>query len=102
MYSISNILSEEKIQEVLNDLKDTELISPLLDNIKERHRIALIRKLDDKTSLFQDAIYKDLKLDITEESYYKKLLKVTPLDVSTFIDRMVLDTIYYLEEGDHE
>ena len=95
-------LVREKIQEVLNDLKDTELISPLLDNIKERHRIALIRKLDDKTSLFQDAIYKDLKLDITEESYYKKLLKVTPLDVSTFIDRMVLDTIYYLEEGDHE
>ena len=98
----SQSLVREKIEEVLQDLKDVDMISPLLDNIKERHRVALIRKLDDKTTLFQDAVFKDLKLDITEEDYYKKLLKITPSDVSQFIDRMKLDTVYYLEEGDHE
>ena len=98
----SQLLVREKIVEALNDLKNQDMIAPLLDNIKERHRVSLIRKLDDKTSLFQDAIFKDMGLDLTEEDFYKKLIDITPVEVSKFIDRMIIDTIYYLEEGEHE
>ena len=91
---------KEKITEVINDLKDIDLVSPLLDNIKDRHRIALIRRVDDKFSLFHEFYITQLEIDITEEEYYNKLLKITPEDISLFIDRLVLDTIYFLKEGE--
>ena len=92
----------EKVKEVLEDLKDEEMIAPLLQNIKERNRVSLIRILDDKTGLFQDAVIEDLGIDFTAKEYYEKLVKVTPHDVACFMDRLVLDTHYFLKEGEHE
>lgn len=94
---------KEKILEVINDLKDEEMVSPYLDNIKERFRVSLIRRLDNKNSLFKEFVITELGLDISEEEYYKKLLKVKTSDISSFIDRLVLDTVYFLKEEDvHE
>ena len=93
---------KEKILEVLEDLKKEDIITPCLENIKERNRISLIRQLDDKYTLFRDAIIKDLGIDFTNQEYHEKLMKVTPKDVVSFMNRLVLDTQYFLEEGEHE
>lgn len=92
---------QEKILDVLNQLKDESIIAPCLDTIKERSRISLIWQLDDKTVLFDNDIIKDLGIDLTNEEYHEKLMKVTPQDIIAFMDRLVLDTKYFLEEGDH-
>ena len=91
---------KSKMFEVVSDLKDEKLIAPFLDKIKDRYRVGLIRMLDNKNSLFQEFIFTKLNLDITEEEFYNRLLKVTAKDVSLFIDKLVLDTIYFLKEGD--
>lgn len=91
-----------KIKEVVNDLKDENVINDVLNNIKDRKRISLIRLLDDKSSLFQDHITKDFGIDLSSSEFYEKFNKITAHDISLFIDRLVLDTIYFLKEGEHE
>lgn len=95
-------LVKEKILEVVQDLKNEEITNPLLDNIKERYRLSLIRNLDEKVLVLRNNIIKDTGIDYTNEEYYEKLINVTSKDVSKFIDRLVLDTIYFLKENDHE
>lgn len=92
----------DKVKEVINDLKNEELVSELLTNILERRKIGLLRILDDKSALFNDAIVSDLGYDYTSKEYYDALSKVTAHDISLFIDRLVLDTVYFLKEGEHE
>ena len=93
---------KEKIKEALEELKKEEIISEYLDNIKNRARIGLIKMLDDKGALFRNAIVKDLGTDLTAEEHYEKLLQITPSTISQFMDRLVLDTEYFLKEGEHE
>lgn len=93
---------KEKIDEALELLRDEDYISPLLQNIKDRHKTSLIRRLDDKTSLFQEKIVDDLKLEMSPNEYYDKLIKVNSSDISQFMNRLVLDTSYFLEEGENE
>lgn len=95
-------LARKKVKDVLLSLKNEEKITPLLNNIKERHKVNLVRQLDDKLALFEDLIIKDLKIDVTSKESYLKLLKVTSHDVANFIDRLVLDTDYFLKEAPHE
>ena len=95
-------LDKMKIQEVLEDLKNVELVTPLLENIKERKRLNLLRMLDDKFALLSDFIVQDLGFDDTIEELYNKSLKVTAEDIAKFIDRLVLDTVYFLKEEEHE
>lgn len=95
-------LVKEKIREALLVLKDENYINDLLNNIKEKHRLNLIRRLDDKTSLFQDEIVNDLGIEISPQEYYQKLCNLSTKDISEFVDRLVLDTIYFLEEAEHE
>lgn len=96
-------LVEEKIKEVLNNLKDENKITPLLEKIKERRRINLIRSLDNKYSIMNDNIFKTLKIDYTSEESYNLLKEKTAKDVAEFIDRLSLDTTYFLKESDkHE
>lgn len=93
---------KEKIKELVSDFKNTELIAPLLENIKDRKRVNLLRKLDSKFQIFDDFIIHDLGIDDTTEEYYEKVLKITANDISSFVDKLVLDTIYFLEEEEHE
>ena len=95
-------LVKEKIPELISDIKNTKLIEPLLDNIKDRKRINLLRKPDDKYAIFGDFVSKELGIDDTEEEYFELVKKVTAKDLSIFVDRFVLDTIYYLEEEENE
>ena len=95
-------LVKMKILEVMKDLKNEKIITPLLENIKERKRLNLLRMLDDKYSLLGDFIVEDLGFDDTNLEFYNKVKNVTANDISNFIDRMVLDTIYFLKEEEHE
>ena len=91
---------QEKIFEVINDLKDEKLIEPLLNNLKERKRLNLLRALDNKYLLFDDFIFKTLGISDTINENYEKLLKIKSSDIVKFIDRLKLDTIYFLKESD--
>lgn len=91
-------ITEDKIKEVLNSLKDEKEITPLLEKIKERRRISLIRSLDNKYSIINDEIFKNLKIDYTSKESYNLLKEKTAKDVAEFIDRLSLDTIYFLKE----
>lgn len=91
-----------KILEVMEDLKNIELITPLIENIKERKRLNLLRMLDDKIGLFGDFIVEDLGFDDTTQQFYEKIKKVKADDIAKFIDRLVLDTVYFLKEEEHE
>lgn len=95
-------LVKTKILEVIDDLKNIELITPLLENIKERKRLNLLRLLDDKNGLFGDFIVEDLGFDDTTESFYQKVKNVTAKEIVQFMDRLILDTIYFLKEEENE
>lgn len=92
----------EKIKEVMEDIKDPNKIREYLENIKERRRIALIKSLDDKFTLLNDIVLETLDVDKNMEDSYKEALSVSAEDISKFVDRFSLDTIYFIEEEDHE
>lgn len=93
-------IAEDKIKEVLNSLKDEKKVSPLLEKIKERRRINLIKSLDNKYSIINDNIFKNLKIDYTSEESYNLLKDKTSKDIAEFMDRLSLDTVYFLKESD--
>lgn len=92
----------EKIKEVMEDIKDPNKIREYLENIKERRRVALIKSLDDKFSLLNDVVLETLEIDKNMKDSYKEALSVSAEDISLFVDRFVLDTIYFIEEDEHE
>lgn len=94
--------TKEKIKEALKDLENEEIVSEYLPILKERFRLGLIRKLDDKMALFQEKVLEDLGIDDTSDEYYQKLCNLTPSDISQFMKRLILNTEYFLKEGEHE
>lgn len=92
----------EKIKEVMNDLKDPDMISDYLENIKERRRIGLIKSLDEKFALLADVVGEKLEVEKSASARYEEALTVSATDISEFMNRFVLDTIYFVEEGAHE
>lgn len=92
----------EKIREVMDDLKNPDNIRTYLDNIKDRRRIGIIKSLDDKFTLLNDVVLETLKIDKNMHDNYEDILKISAEDISEFVDRFVLDTIYFVEEEEHE
>lgn len=95
-------ITEEKIQEVLENLKDPEFIAPYLENIKNRKRINLLRLSDDKFSILSDYMKKTLKIEKKAEEQYKQIKQIKPQEIADFINRLKLDTVYFIEEETHE
>lgn len=93
---------KEKILEVVEDLKNEELIAPLLENIIDRKRLNLLKVLDDKYELFSDYVVSDLGLEYSLEDTYNEVKKIKAKDISNFVNRLVLDTIYFLKEAEYE
>lgn len=94
-------IAEEKIKEVMNSLKDEKTIKPLLEKIKERRRINLIKSLDNKYSVMNDYIFKKLKIDYSAKKSYELLKTKTTKDIIEFMDKLLLDTIYFLKEKEN-
>ena len=88
----------EKIKEVINSLKNEDFIEDFFNNIIDRQRISLIQILDNKYALLDEVICKELGVEYLEHEYYELVRKVKSSDISKFIDRLVLDTVYFIEE----
>ena len=91
----------EKILEVMEDIKNEEYIAPLLDKVVEGERISLLKKQDQKYVIFDDYIFSYLGLEMNRDDLYKEFLKVKAKDIVNFLNRFIIDTVYYLEEGDN-
>ena len=95
-------LCKNKIIEIVDSLKNPEVFKDELNNLIERQRLDVIEKKDNKFIIFDDFISSTLNLDDTLEEYYEKYKNISSEDISNFVNRLVLDTIYFLKEKDHE
>lgn len=95
-------LARSKIIEVMDSLKDCANFEENLEKLKERKKLNLIRKPDNKLEIFNDFFNSSLDISWTAEEYYEKFVKITASDISKFVDRLVLDTVYFLKEEEHE
>ena len=91
----------EKILEVIEELKN-ENVDDLLEKLKERKRISIKKNLDDKFFILNDYVSNVLGIEEEEEVIYKEMLKVTSKDISKFVKRFVLDTVYFIEEENND
>ena len=91
----------EKILEVMNEIKNEEYIKPFIDKVIEGERISLLKRKDLKYGLFDDFIFDYLKINISKNELYKSLLNIKSSEVVNFINRFIIDTVYFLEEGDN-
>ena len=92
----------EKIKEVILSLKNEEFITEYLNNIIDRRRLSLIQLLDNKYGLLDEVICNELGVEDLAIEQYEDIKKVNPSDISKFIDRLILDTVYFIEEEDHD
>lgn len=95
-------LAKNKIIEIVDSLKNPEVFKDELNNLIERQRLDVIEKKDNKFIIFDDYISSTLNIDDTLEEYYEKYKNISSEDISNFVNRLVLDTIYFLKEKDHE
>ena len=95
-------LAKNKIIEIVDSLKSPEVFKDELNNLIERQRLNVIEKKDNKFIIFDDYISSTLNIDDTLEEYYEKYKNISCEDISNFVNRLVLDTIYFLKEKDHE
>lgn len=95
-------ITKEKIIDVINSLKNPDIIRDGVSNLIERRRIDVIKKKDNKGLIFEDFIDSTLGISNTLEDYYEKYKNISCEDISEFVNRLVLDTIYFLKEKEHE
>lgn len=95
-------LCKNKIIEIVDSLKNPEVFKDELNNLIERQRLDVIEKKDNKFIIFDDFISSTLNIDDTLEEYYEKYKNISFEYISNFVNRLVLDTIYFLKEKDHE
>lgn len=92
----------QKILEIMEEIKDRDLIENSLKKLISACEVSLIKNLDNKYSIFNDFIDSDLGLNTTLEERYELLKSVKADDVINFINRLSLDTVYFTEEENHE
>ena len=90
------------VKEVMESLKDEEFIKPYLENIIDRTRLGLLKLLDDKNGLLDEVVVETLGFDILYKDKYELVKNITSKDICDFANRLVLDTIYFIEEEEHE
>ncbi len=95
-------LAYSKIIEVMDSFKDCTNFEDNLNKLKERKKLNLIRKPDNKWEIFNDYFNSSLDVTWTDEEYYEKFVNITASDISKFVDRLILDTVYFLKEEEHE
>ena len=95
-------IAKNKIIEIIDSLKNPNIFKEELNNLIDRQRLAVIKKKDNKFLIFDDFIFSTLGIYETLEEYYEKYKNISCEDISNFVNRLVLDTIYFLKEKDHE
>lgn len=87
----------ETIKEVMHKLEDKEFIYEKLERIKMRKRVNLERQKDTISSYMSDLQRTYFGSAPTFLEEYEMIKKITAEDLISFVKRMRLDTIYYLE-----
>lgn len=99
--ALINKKSKEKailvMKEVIELLKDEDFIKPLLENIKNKERINMIKDKDKKhTLLIEYFIDTILEFSISPEEYYNKLCDVSAKDIKDVAKRLCLCNEFFV------
>lgn len=104
IFLISALISKENkektiqaIKEMIENLKDESFVSKPLKNVITRKKIDLEWEKDSLFNLSNDFIISYFQYGFSLKEEYEILKQITAKDVVDFINRLVLDTIYYLE-----
>lgn len=97
IYREKKDLALEQIKNVMEKLKNEEFVDKYLENVKDRKRINLIRRQDSIYCILDDFMdnYLDNRMPLDEE--YEIIKDLTSKDIVNLVNRLQLDTIYYLE-----
>jgi predicted Zn-dependent peptidase len=87
----------KQIKKTINDLRNKELIQPLLKNIIKRKKADIERNKDDKFDTFVEELLKHLKTNYTDVDLYNNMKNVSFEDLNKFVDRLQLDTVFFLK-----
>ena len=61
-----------------------------------------IKEAQDILAEYKILPIKELGIDITSQEKHELIKKITSEEISEFMNRLVLDTVYFLEEEEHE
>ena len=90
--------AKKRIEETFDKLKDQQIIKPLLTNVKKQLYLDLIRAQDNKYYFLNQLINcQTFKCSVNLNEEYEIIKNMTTKDITNFIKRLELDTIYYLE-----
>ena len=86
----------ESIKELIESLKNKDDLKKYLDKLIEDVYYESIRKKDSRSVKINNYINKKLKMAYTVDELIKKYKQIDIDELINFIDRLVLDTVYYL------
>ncbi len=90
--------AKEKMFEAIAFLKDEKKVKPLLEKVLDRKRIALERNKDSRQFLFDDFMEDYLDIRENAQKEFTKAKKITTKDIHKMVNRLCLDTIYFVKE----
>lgn len=90
------------MKEVMKLLENVSFVEEKLENVKMRKKINLERQKDSIVSILGDFEVSYFKSRDTLEEEYEKVKDITAEEFVSFIKRLKLDTIYYLEGSKDE
>jgi len=92
----------EAIKTTLSSLREPDFVKECLDKILIANKYNLIRRKDSKYSVLDDYLDKLAELDDTLEEIYEKYENLDIDKFLEFLDRVVLDTVYFLRGDESE
>ncbi len=91
-------LAKEKIFECLDDLKNPEIVAPLLKDIIDDYLIAKEESKDYKSYILDDIMDEYFDTILPEKERITLIKKCKATDIKEIIERMQLDTCLYVKE----
>ncbi len=89
--------SIKKVKETVKDLYNIDFLEKQLMIIQERTNINLMRKLDEKYSIFYDHIDQFFGVEKTTLEESEIIMNMKPLTLINLLDRFELDLVYFLK-----
>lgn len=90
--------TKDKMLEVIKNLRDENKINILLKEINEDFRFGMEEDKDDIKVQLDDIMCNYFKIKDMPSKVYKEKLKCKAKDIINLINRLQLDTIYYIKE----